>query len=87
MGMTWAYGTDRDEAEAIATIHEAIDLGVNFLDTAEVYGPFTNEELVGKAIKGRREKVVIATKFGFVFDEAGQDHRRPTAGRSTSARW
>ena len=52
MGMTWAYGTDRDEAESIATIHEAIDLGVNFLDTAEVYGPFTNEELVGKAIKG-----------------------------------
>ena len=51
MGMTWAYGTDRDEAEAIATIHEAIDLGVNFLDTAEVYGPFTNEELVGKAIR------------------------------------
>jgi aryl-alcohol dehydrogenase-like predicted oxidoreductase len=72
MGMTWAYGTDRNEAEAIATIHEAIDLGVNFLDTAEVYGPFTNEELVGKAIKGRRDKVVIATKFGFVFDETGK---------------
>lgn len=72
MGMTWAYGTDRDEGEAIATIHEAIDLGVNFLDTAEVYGPFTNEELVGKAIKGRRDKVVIATKFGFVFDSTGK---------------
>src|SRR5215213_11719514 len=72
MGMTWAYGTDRDEGEAIATIHEAIDLGVNFLDTAEVYGPFTNEELVGKAVKGRRDDVVIATKFGFVFDEAGR---------------
>jgi aryl-alcohol dehydrogenase-like predicted oxidoreductase len=72
MGMTWAYGTDRDEGEAIATIHEAIDLGVNFLDTAEVYGPFTNEELVGKAIKGRRDRVVLATKFGFVFDAAGR---------------
>jgi aryl-alcohol dehydrogenase-like predicted oxidoreductase len=72
MGMTWAYGTDRDEGEAIATIHEAIDLGVNFLDTAEVYGPFTNEELVGKAIRGRREKVVIATKFGFTFDATGR---------------
>lgn len=72
MGMTWAYGTDRDESEAIATIHEAIDLGINFLDTAEVYGPFTNEELVGKAVRDRRDRAVIATKFGFVFDEAGR---------------
>ena len=72
MGMTWAYGTDRNEDEAIATIHEAIDLGVNFLDTAEVYGPFTNEVLVGKAIRGRRDQVVIATKFGFTFNAAGQ---------------
>jgi aryl-alcohol dehydrogenase-like predicted oxidoreductase len=72
MGMTWAYGTDRDENESNATIHEAIDLGVNFFDTAEVYGPFTNELLVGKALKGRRDKVVIASKFGFVFNEAGQ---------------
>jgi aryl-alcohol dehydrogenase-like predicted oxidoreductase len=72
MGMTWAYGTDRNENEAIATLHEAIDLGVNFLDTAEVYGPFTNEVLVGKAIRDRRDQVVIATKFGFVFDAAGK---------------
>jgi aryl-alcohol dehydrogenase-like predicted oxidoreductase len=72
MGMTWAYGTDRDETESIATIHEALDLGVTFLDTAEVYGPFTNEVLVGKAVKGRRASVVIATKFGFTFDEAGR---------------
>jgi len=72
MGMTWAYGTDRNEGEAIATIHEAIDLGVNFLDTAEVYGPFTNEELVGKAIRDRRDRIVIATKFGFVFDSTGK---------------
>jgi aryl-alcohol dehydrogenase-like predicted oxidoreductase len=72
MGMSWAYGTDRDENESIATIHEAIDLGVNFLDTAEMYGPFTNEVLVGKAIMGKRDKVIVATKFGFKFNDAGQ---------------
>src|SRR5579871_2502355 len=65
MGMTHGYGTG-DEAESIATIHRAIDCGVTMLDTAEVYGPYTNEELVGKAIRGRREQVVMATKFGFV---------------------
>ena len=64
MGMTSAYGT-ADEAEAIATIHRALDLGVNFLDTAEVYGPYTNEQLVGRALRGRREGVIVATKFGF----------------------
>jgi aryl-alcohol dehydrogenase-like predicted oxidoreductase len=65
MGMTHAYGTG-DEAESIATIHRAIDCGVTLLDTAEIYGPHTNEELVGKAIHDRRDKVVLATKFGFV---------------------
>jgi aryl-alcohol dehydrogenase-like predicted oxidoreductase len=70
MGMSWAYGT-ADEAEAIATIHEAIDLGINFLDTAEIYGPFENEKLVGRAIKGRRDEVVIATKFGFDISPEG----------------
>ena len=65
MGMSEFYGP-RDEAESIATIHRALDLGVNFFDTADVYGPFTNEELVGKAIRGRREGVVLATKFGIV---------------------
>src|SRR5580698_5771765 len=65
MGMTHAYGSG-DEAESIATIHRALDCGVTLLDTAEVYGPHTNEELVGKAIRGRRDQVVLATKFGFV---------------------
>ena len=64
MGMTWAYGA-ADEGEAIATIHRAIDLGVTFFDTAEVYGPWTNEQLLGRALAGRRDGVVIATKFGF----------------------
>ncbi|HEY1883325.1 MAG TPA: aldo/keto reductase [Candidatus Cybelea sp.] len=64
MGMSGAYGTP-DEREGIATIHRALDLGINFLDTAEVYGPYRNEELVGKAIGDRRAGVVVATKFGF----------------------
>jgi len=65
MGMSEFYGPG-DEAESIATIHRALDLGVNFLDTADMYGPYTNEELVGRAIRGRREQVVLATKFGIV---------------------
>lgn len=64
MGMSWAYGS-ADEDEAIAVIHRGIELGITFFDTAEVYGPFTNEQLVGRALRGRREQVVIATKFGF----------------------
>ena len=65
MGMSHAYGTG-DEAESIATVHRALDCGVTLLDTAEVYGPHTNEELVGRAIRGRRDQVILATKFGFV---------------------
>jgi len=71
MGMSQSYGSpdERDERESIATIHRAIELGVTFFDTAEVYGPFTNEELVGRALKGRRDDVVLATKFGWRIDE------------------
>ncbi|AHG93064.1 NADP-dependent oxidoreductase domain protein (plasmid) [Gemmatirosa kalamazoonensis] len=64
MGMSQSYGP-ADEKESIATIHRAIDLGVDFFDTAEVYGPFANEELLGRAIAGKRDRVVIATKFGW----------------------
>ena len=64
MGMTFAYG-DTDEEESIAAIHRALELGVTFLDTAEIYGPFTGEELVGRAIAGRRDEFELATKFGF----------------------
>ncbi|MDX8452923.1 aldo/keto reductase [Mesorhizobium sp. VK9D] len=77
MGMSQAYGP-ADEAESVATIHRAIELGCSFLDTAEVYGPFVNEELLGRALKGRRDQVTIATKFGFrIADgkQAGLDSR------------
>jgi aryl-alcohol dehydrogenase-like predicted oxidoreductase len=73
MGMSEFYG-DADEGEAIRTIHRALELGVNFLDTADMYGPFTNEKLVGRAIAGRRDEVVLATKFGNVRGENGERH-------------
>src|ERR1700761_2564503 len=65
MGMSFSYGVPKDENEMIALMHKAVDLGITFFDTAEVYGPFTNEVLVGKALSPIRDKVVIATKFGF----------------------
>jgi len=74
MGMSEFYG-DSDEREAVATIHRALDLGVTLLDTADMYGPFTNEELVGRAIRDRRDQVVLATKFGLVRDPANPSAR------------
>ncbi len=73
MGMSFAYGTpeERDDRESMATIHRALELGVTFFDTAEAYGPHTNEELLARALQGKRDRVVIATKFGFRFDEKG----------------
>jgi aryl-alcohol dehydrogenase-like predicted oxidoreductase len=70
MGMSEFYG-EADEAESIATIQRALDLGVTLLDTSDIYGPFTNERLVGRAIARRRDTVVLATKFGVVRDEDG----------------
>jgi aryl-alcohol dehydrogenase-like predicted oxidoreductase len=71
MGMSQSYGA-ADETESIATLHHAIELGCTFFDTAEGYGPFANEELIGRALKGRRDRVTIATKFGFRFKDGKQ---------------
>ena len=79
MGLTWAYGEPvraDEERDAIALIHRAIDLGVTLFDTAEVYGPFTNETLLGKALAGRRDEVVVATKTGFVPQPPGATMKR-----------
>ncbi|RDI66996.1 aldo/keto reductase [Nocardia pseudobrasiliensis] len=80
MGMSHAYGVRDDDDESIATIHRALDLGVTLLDTADVYGEGANEELVGRAIAGRRDQVVLATKFGIVWSDAG-----PVAARGDAA--
>ena len=82
MGMTHAYGT-RDDEESIATVRHALDRGVTFLDTAEVYGPYSNESLVGQAIQGRRSGLTIATKFGIAI---GPDGRMATDGSPARAR-
>ncbi|MGP3690358.1 aldo/keto reductase [Streptomyces sp. IBSNAI002] len=72
MGMSDGYtGAGTDEAESIRTVHRALELGVTLVDTAEIYGPYTNEELIGRALKGRREQVVLATKFGLVSHAGG----------------
>src|SRR6201747_626672 len=78
MGMSFSYGVVHDEQEMISLLHAAVDLGITFFDTAEVYGPFTNEELVGEALAPVRDRVVIATKFGFRLEggkQAGLDSR------------
>jgi len=75
MGLSYAYGAAVEEADALALLRRAVDLGVTFFDTAELYGPFANEQLVGKALKDVRDRVVIATKFGFTF---APGERRPT---------
>src|SRR6267143_2090664 len=72
MGMSAYYtGAGSDDAESIRTIHRALDLGISFIDTAEVYGPYVNEELVGRALAGRRNEVVLATKFGLISHRNG----------------
>ena len=78
MGMSEFYGPG-DEAESVATIHRALELGITYLDTADVYGPFTNEELVGRAIRGRRNQVFLATKFGIL--RSADPHYRGVSGR------
>ena len=78
MGMSFGFGPPGDKKEMIALIRAAVELGVTFFDTAEVYGPFTNEELVGEALAPLREQVEIATKFGFEIDP---DHRQTSRAR------
>ncbi len=78
MGMSFSYGAPKDKKEMISLLRTAVDRGITFFDTAEVYGPFTNEELVGEALSPIRDRVVIATKFGF--DVGGGDHRPGAAG-------
>src|SRR6202050_1501301 len=78
MGMSFSYGPPKDKKEMTALLHAAVEHGVTFFDTAEVYGPFTNEDLVGEALAPFRKQLVIATKFGF--DLSGSDHRPGAAG-------
>jgi aryl-alcohol dehydrogenase-like predicted oxidoreductase len=91
MGMGQVYGTALDSADAHKVLAKAVDLGVNFFDTAEVYGPFKNEELLGKGLKPFRDKVVIATKFGFRIDpnasDGSGDVRPRQPARNTCAKW
>jgi aryl-alcohol dehydrogenase-like predicted oxidoreductase len=89
MGMSFAYGQAKDRAEMVALLRAAVDRGVTFFDTAQIYGPFTNEDLLGEALAPVRERVVIATKFGFALDAegkpAGLDSRPESIRRTTDA--
>jgi len=78
MGMSFSYGPPKDKEEMTSLLHAAVDRGVTFFDTAEVYGPFTNEELVGEALAPFRNRITIATKFGF--DLSGPDNRPGARG-------
>src|SRR4051812_37273777 len=86
MGISQSYGRPSSRQDGIAIIRPAVDRGVTFFDTAEVYGPFTNEDLVGEALAPLRNQVVIATKFGFDIDPQTHERRVSTAARSTSGR-
>lgn len=85
MGMTDFYTTGGDRQEAIATLHRAVELGLNFFDTADMYGPHSNEELLGEALRGKREQVFLASKFGIVRDLPIPGRAASTAARRTSA--
>jgi aryl-alcohol dehydrogenase-like predicted oxidoreductase len=88
MGMNFLYGPAGDDAESVATVRLALDLGVDFFDTSQIYGPFTNEELLGRALEGRRDEAVIATKFGFDFRDGqlvGIDSRPETIKAAADA--
>src|SRR5881396_951490 len=88
MGMSWSYGPPKDKKEMIALLHAALERGVTFFDTAEVYGPLLNEELVGEALAPFRGKVVIATKFGWAPNpNDGGNWSSLIAGQNTSSRW
>ena len=85
MGMSFAYGPPKDKQEMISLLRAAVERGVTFFDTAEVYGPFTNEELVGEALAPFREQVVIATKFGFDLDPRSTRQRLAGPGQPAGA--
>jgi len=87
MGMTWAYSAaERDDETSIAVIHRALELGVTLIDTADMYGPFTNEELVGRALADRRDEAVLATKVGLVVEEGPPNYRMARDGRPEHVR-
>ena len=86
MGMTDFYTTGSDTREAVATLHRALELGINLLDTADIYGPHSNEQLIGEAIRGKRDQVFLASKFGIVRDPANPAFRGIMVAPTTSTR-